>query len=132
MSPSAVDYDDDGGYAARNSVSVTIHDLDRAGAVLDATSRAGANEVYGPSLTRANRSGLEAKALKVAYADAHDRAEALAEAAGVSLGKVTAITEEPQSGGEYMPMLAKRDSAAPIEAGRDVIAASVTVTFAIS
>jgi len=126
------DYDDDGGYAARNSVSVTIHDLDRAGAVLDATSRAGANEVYGPSLTRANRSGLEAKALKVAYADAHDRAEALAEAAGVSLGKVTAITEEPQSGGEYMPMLAKRDSAAPIEAGRDVIAASVTVTFAIS
>ncbi|HVD24459.1 MAG TPA: SIMPL domain-containing protein [Gaiellaceae bacterium] len=126
------DYDDDGGYAARNSVSVTIHDLDRAGAVLDATSRAGANEVYGPSLTRANRSGLEAKALKVAYADAHDRAEALAEAAGVSLGKVTAITEEPQSGGEYMPMLAERDSAAPIEAGRDVIAASVTVTFAIS
>jgi uncharacterized protein len=126
------DYDDDGGYTARNSVSVTIHDLDRAGAVLDAASRAGANEVYGPSLTRANRSGLEAKALKAAYANARDRAEALAEAAGVSLGKVTAIAEQPQSGGEYMPMLAKRDSAAPIEAGREQIAASVTVTFAIS
>ncbi len=127
------DYDDDdGGYTARNSVTVTIHDLGRAGAVLDAASRAGANEVYGPSLTRANRSGLEAKALKAAYANARDRAEALADAAGVSLGKVTAITEQPQSGGEYMPMLAKRDSAAPIEAGREQIAASVTVTFAIS
>jgi uncharacterized protein YggE len=126
------DYDDDGGYTARNSVSVTIHDLDRAGAVLDAASRAGANEVYGPSLTRANRPGLEAKALQVAFADARDRAEALAEAAGVSLGKVAAITEQPQSGGEYMPMLAKRDAAAPIEPGREQIAASVTVTFAIS
>jgi uncharacterized protein YggE len=126
------DYDDDGGYTARNSVSVTIHDLDRAGAVLDAASRAGANEVYGPSLTRANRSGLETKALKAAFADARDRAEALAEAAGVSLGKVAAITEQPQSGGEYMPMLAKRDAAAPIEPGREQIAASVTVTFAIS
>jgi uncharacterized protein len=126
------DYDDDGGYTARNSVSVMIHDLERAGAVLDAASRAGANEVYGPSLTRANRAGLEAKALKAAYANARDRAEALAEAAGVSLGKVTAITEQPQSGGVYMPMLAKRDSAAPIEPGREQIAASVTVTFAIS
>ena len=126
------DYDDDGGYTARNSVSVTIHGLDRAGAVLDAASRAGANEVHAPSLTRPNRAGLEQKALKAAYANARDRAEALAEAAGVSLGKVTAITEQPQSGGEYMPMLAKRDSAAPIEPGREQIAASITVIFAIS
>jgi uncharacterized protein len=126
------DYDDHGGYTARNSVSVTIRDLDRAGAVLDAASRAGANEIYGPSLTRANRSDLEANALKAAYANARDRAEALADAAGVSLGKVTAITEQPPSGGEYMPMLAKRDAAAPIEPGREQIAASVTVTFSIS
>jgi hypothetical protein len=125
------DYDDDGGYTARNSVGVTIHELDRAGAVLDSASRAGANEVYGPSLTRANRSGLEAKALKAAYANARQRAEALAEAAGVSLGKVTAITEQ-QSGGEYTPMADKRATAAPIETGREQIAASVTVTFAIS
>jgi uncharacterized protein YggE len=126
------DYDDDGGYTARNSVSVSIHELDRAGAVLDAASRAGANEVYGPSLTRANRSGLEAKALKAAFGDARDRAEALAEAAGVSLGKVTAITEQPQSGGVFMPMADKRAAAAPIEAGREQIAAAVTVTFTIS
>jgi uncharacterized protein len=123
----------EGGYSARNSLSVRITDLDRAGAILDAASRAGANEGYGPSLSRSDREGLEARALKDAVANARKRAEALADAAGVSLGDVTAISEQSLPDGPVFAMAerAAADSKVPIEPGREEITASVTVTFAI-
>ncbi|MBA3787506.1 MAG: SIMPL domain-containing protein, partial [Actinobacteria bacterium] len=37
------------GYVAQNSVSATIRELDRAGAVIDAAVGAGANQVSGPA-----------------------------------------------------------------------------------
>lgn len=130
------DYDADGRsdqFVASNTVSVLIRDLDSAGTVLDAATRAGANRVYGPTLTRSDRDGLERKALEDAVANARQRAEALAVAAGVDLGAVTAISESPQIDG---PELAYRasDSAAspvPIEKGTQEIQATVSVTFAI-
>jgi uncharacterized protein len=132
------DYDSDGtspsGFTARNSVSVLIRELGKAGSVLDAASRAGANEVNGPMLTRGNRDELEARALENAVANARKRAEALAEAAGVGLGRVTAIVEgasmTPQP---WMEMSARADAAspAPIRPGTEEIQATVTVTFAI-
>jgi uncharacterized protein len=123
----------EGGYSARNSLSVKITELDGAGAVLDAASRAGANEIYGPSLTRSDREGLEARALKDAVANARKRAEALADSAGVSLGDVTAISEQSQPHGPVWAMAerAAADSKVPIEPGREEITASVTVTFAV-
>jgi uncharacterized protein YggE len=123
----------EGGYSARNSLSVRITDLDRAGAILDAASRAGANEVYGPSLSRSDREALESHALKDAVANARKRAEALADAAGVTLGDVTAISEQSQPDGPVFAMAerAAADAKVPIKPGREEITASVTVTFAI-
>jgi uncharacterized protein YggE len=126
-------YEERGGYVARNSVSVRIRDLERAGAVLDAASRAGANDVYGPNLSRSNRDALEAKALADAMANARNRAKALADAAGKPLGEVTAIVEN--GGAEPGPIyaMAERaaaDAKAPIEPGTEEITATVTVTFA--
>lgn len=129
------DYDDAGrsdDFVASNTVAVLIRDLDRAGAVLDAAARAGANNVYGPSLTRSNREGLEAKALADAVASARKRAETLAEAAGVDLGAVTAISEPPQvSQGEVAFRAMDAASSPPIEKGTQEIQATVTVSFAI-
>lgn len=120
------------GYSARNSVSVHIRDLSRAGAILDAASQAGANEVYGPSLSRSDREDLEARALKDAVANARVRAEALADAGGVSLGDVTAISEQSQPARPVWAMAERAaDSKVPIEPGREEITAVVTVTFAI-
>jgi uncharacterized protein YggE len=122
------------GYSAHNSVSVLIRDLDQAGVLLDAASRAGATDVYGPSLSRSDRDGFEAKALKDAVANARTRAKALAEAAGVSLGEVTAIVEssQPQPGPFYaMAGRAVADAKAPIQPGTEEVTAFVTVTFAL-
>jgi uncharacterized protein YggE len=126
-------YPDDG-YSADNSVSVTIRDLARAGAILDAASNAGANNVYGPTLTRSNQDELQAKALREAVDNSRAKARALADAAGVHLGNVTAITEgaaEPMP--YYAAELAKRTPTpgAPIESGKQEIQATVRVTFAI-
>src|SRR5437762_1770038 len=122
----------DNGYSADNSVSVTIHDLAKAGSILDAASKAGANDVYGPTLTRSDQAGLQAKALRAAVDNARAKARILAEAAGVRLGRVTAITE---GGEEPMPVyaadMAKRMSSAPIEPGKQQTQATVRVTFAI-
>lgn len=121
-------------YTASNSVSVVVREVDRAGEILEAASRAGANQINGPTLTREDRDGLEAKALAEAVENARKRAEALAGAAGVGVGRVTAITESAQP--EFM-WAAERaaDSAAastvPIEKGTQEITATVTVTFAI-
>jgi uncharacterized protein YggE len=132
------DYDADGkspsSFTARNSVSVRIRDLARASGVLDAASQAGANEIQGPTLTRTDREEFETKALEDAFENARKRAEALADAAGVRLGPVTAIVEG-FSGGPG-PWLAERASAdleasTPIRPGTEEIQASVTVTFAI-
>ena len=125
-------YPDQNRYSADNSVSVTIRDLAKAGTILDAASKAGANNVYGPTLTRSNQGELQAKALRAAVDAARAKARVLAEAAGVQLGSVTAITE---GGGEpgpvYEAALSARVASAPIEPGRQQTSATVRVTFAI-
>lgn len=126
-------YDEKGadGYSASNTVTVTVRRVDRVGAVLEAASRAGANQVYGPSMTRENSKTLEHRALELAVKNARERAETLAKAADVSLGSVTAITESPAQDGVIYAERAALAKDTPIEKGTQEISASVTVTFAI-
>jgi uncharacterized protein len=120
-------------YSARNSVLVTIRNLSKAGSILDAASNAGANEVYGPTLSRSDEEKLQEKALSSAVDDARAKAEVLADAAGVQLGRVTAITEGFAGGPQpyYAAERALAKDAAPIEPGTQDSQATVTVTFAI-
>jgi len=121
------------GYVARNSVTVTIHELDKAGAVIDAATRAGANEVSGPMLTSSGRERLEAQALEAAVDNARKKADALAKAAGVGLGRVTAMVEGGGTPGPIMLEAARAsaDKAVPIQPGQEQVQATVTVTFSI-
>jgi len=122
----------DNGYSADNSVSVKIHDLGKAGSILDAATNAGANNVYGPTLTRSDRAELQAKALRAAVDRARAKAQILADAAGVQLGAVTAISEnEAEAYPVYAADLARRTPSAPIEPGKQQTQATVRVTFAI-
>ena len=123
------------GFVATNSVSTTLRELARAGAVIDAAVAAGANQVYGPSLSRGNQSELYRQALKAAVENARANAQALAAASNLSLGRVTAIVE---GGGAPQPLpFAAADKAmeagsTPIEPGTQQVTAVVSVTFAAS
>src|SRR5436309_1952627 len=81
------------GYSAENSVSATIRDLARAGAVVDAAVGAGANQVSGPALAKANQDRLYRDALKKSVEDARAKAQVLAAAAGRSVGRALTIVE---------------------------------------
>lgn len=120
------------GFSATNSVSTKV-DAGKVGSVIDAAVDAGANQVSGPSMTAADEQALYRTALKAAVADARLRAEALAAAAGLSLGRVTAMVE---SGGAPSPIAmgsaAKAADSTPIEPGDREVSASVSVTFASS
>lgn len=119
------------GYTAVSSVSVRVRNLDRAGPVVDAAVGAGANQVFGPALTRSDQAAVYRNALRAAYADARARAQALAEAAGVTLGAMTSTVE----GGGSVPMplgAVREDAKATVEPGTQEIQASVSVTFSVS
>ena len=117
------------GYAADNSVTVTVKDLGSAGAVVDAAVAAGANQVSGPDLTSSDQSKLYLQALKLAMDDAKAKAQAIADGGGVKLGKVTTAVE----GGSSSPVqTAVAGKETPISPGTSQIEATVTVTYAIS
>jgi uncharacterized protein len=122
------------GYDASNSVRATIHDLGRAGAVVDAAVAAGANQVYGPSLTVSDADAQYRAAVDAAFDDARARAEAIAEKAGVTLGAQVAIVEGGGGGAVpyYEGALDEAQAEVGIEPGTQDVAASLTVTFAIS
>ena len=121
-------------FVASNSVSATIKDLAKAGALIDAAVSAGANQVYGPSLSRGDQSEQYREALKAAVLDARANAQVLATAANLSLGRVTAIVE---GGGGQQPIPYAANKAAaldstPIEPGTQQTTASVTITFSVT
>ncbi|HEX3453367.1 MAG TPA: SIMPL domain-containing protein, partial [Gaiellaceae bacterium] len=74
------------GYSASNTVSATVAQLSKAGAVVDAAVAAGANQVDGPNLTVADQRAQYDQALKAAVADARAKAQVLAAAGGLQVG----------------------------------------------
>jgi uncharacterized protein len=123
------------GYDASNTVRATIRDLDEAGSIVDKAVAAGANQVYGPSLTLSDAEAQYAAAMEAAFDDARARAEAIAEKAGVTLGAPVAIVES--AGGGAIPYYERgaADAAAAevaVEPGTQDVGATLTVTFAIS
>ena len=128
-------YGDNGqanGFVASNVASAEMS-LDRAGALIDAAVAAGANTIYGPSLSRSDADALYRQALAKAVDDAKARAEILAKSAGRSLGRVTAIAESGSAA--PVPYAAKASAAqdsTPVVSGSEETAASVSVTFELT
>ncbi len=118
------------GYQASNSVNVTAA-LGKSGPLVDAAVGAGANNVDGPNLDTADKTALYNQALARALGDAKQKAQAIARAAGLTLGTALKVRE----GGASTPILygealqARPAAAPPIEAGTQKIQASVTVMY---
>jgi uncharacterized protein len=98
------------GYTARNMLRVEVRRIGELGSVLDAMAGAGANRMEGISFEISEpRVHLDA-AREAAVADARDKAELLARAAGVSVGEVLSI-RETQPFDQPFPMRAQADMA---------------------
>ena len=83
------------GYRVSNTVKAKIRDLDSTGAVLDAATVAGGDDVVvnGLSFSIEDNDELVAAAREAAWNDAMTKANQLAELSGQTLGEATTITE---------------------------------------
>jgi uncharacterized protein YggE len=118
------------GYLVVRRMTAKVRDLDRLGTVLDAVVAAGANEVHGAEMSAADPSAAEHEALRAAVGAARSKAEVLATAAGVKLGSVARIEEEP-GGGVPMPRMRMMAAMAEADAGTEVAAGDLTVSRTI-
>ena len=85
------------GWEARNTVNVTVRDIELVGEVVDATVDSGANQVNGISFRVEDPTAAQELARVAAVEDARAKADQLAEAAGVEIVGVVSISE---SGGQ--------------------------------
>jgi len=85
------------GYVASTTLSIKVRDVDNAGSYIDAAVKAGANQMNGITFDREDRAQFVDQALALAVEDAARKAGVIATASGVKLGKVVAVTEQPQS-----------------------------------
>ncbi len=81
------------GYRVSNSLSVTVHDIDKVGEIIDIALASGANSCDNISF-KANGEDLYDQVLAAAVKEAARKAAVVAEAAGGKLGKVVSVTEQ--------------------------------------
>jgi uncharacterized protein YggE len=82
------------GYEARNSVRVTLSDLTKVGAVIDATSLAGANDIPGISFQLRRDRPARDEALTQATREAVAKAQVIAQALGGRVVRIVEVQEE--------------------------------------
>jgi len=123
------------GYQASLSVEAKVRDIGTLGDVINAANSAGADTITGPNFTISEDSKYTVEAIGKAVADARKNAEAMAKAAGKSVGDVISISDTGVSvppGPVYYDsatLSAKSSAAVPISPGQLDVSANVTVVF---
>ena len=123
------------GYTVSQGVTARLRNLPKAGALMTAAITAGgdAARLNGVSFEIEDDTALLAQARKRAFADARAKAELYAREAGRPLGRVVEVREETPGrwGGGDSKSMSVADFAMPIEPGRQQLAVTVTVEWAL-
>jgi uncharacterized protein YggE len=130
------------GYQASNTITATLHQIDRAGTAIDNVVGAAGNAVQINSLTFSfnNPGAVEDVARTNAVHQAVSHAGAMAQAAGQRLGPVCSLTDQTQTPLQNQPLQADRFAAAatagtsgsvPLEPGTQSESDQVTLVYAL-
>lgn len=121
------------GYVVSNNVRVELTRLDDVGKVIDAALAKGANQISSLQLTSSKADSVRRAAMAIAVRNARADAEALASAAGGSLGPLLELsTNSPpirmfsQVMETAAPAMAR---ATPIQAGEEAVSATVNARW---
>ena len=82
------------GFEVRNSVTVTLSELNKVGNVLDAAAQAGSNEVAGIMFTLRQDRQARDRALNEATREAMSKAQVIAQALGGRVARIVEVQEE--------------------------------------
>jgi uncharacterized protein len=122
------------GYVVTNTVRVELRNMDQVGTVIDASLAKGANEISGIQFSLSNPAEARRTAIADAVKSARADADAMAVAAGGSIG---GLLELSSSVPVYRPLMSPAiqlrgmamKEPTPIEAGEQVVTASVSATW---
>jgi uncharacterized protein YggE len=122
------------GYQASNTVTVTVQQVERAGALLDAALAASANQVGGIRFAIKDPTALRQQAMDEATDAARRKAEHLAGRLGLRLVGISSVAEESGTTPFPVPEMAAARSvggsfAPPIEGGTLRVTARVRIAF---
>lgn len=127
-------------YTVDNTVNITVRDLANMGQLLDGAISAGANSIWGVTFDVDNKSSAADEARDLALEEAIAEAQALATAAGVTLGDILTISYS-DSGSYYYPPYygmgggggaAMESAATSIVPGLITVSAEVVISYQIS
>jgi uncharacterized protein len=119
------------GYSVLNTVRVEVRKIEEVGRAIDAALAMGANQISGPEFYASNIEGARRAALASAVTRAHADADAIARAAGGTVGQlieVTSIAPAPQPVA-FMMKAARESTPTPIEPGQELIQVTVTTRW---
>ena len=125
-------------YGASEDIAVHLVDIALVAAVLDAATRAGADDVSGPSFGFSSPTLGLAAAERAALRDARHRADAAAADLGLRIVGVQSIDLDPNgsagSASQGAPTAASHGSppSTPVRPGRQEVDADVAVVFLIA
>ena len=137
------DYTDNGrvlrGYRVNNTVSAKVRELESLSDIIDDAAAAGGDIVVVNAIQFMieDTTALQTQARALAVKNAEAKAQTLAEASGVTLGKPVTITEISSGGGPriaYAESALAADSAhssTPVEAGELTVTVNVTIVYEI-
>ena len=124
------------GYTAYNNIYVTVTDVNNTGAYIDAAFAVGANSLDYVEFSAADTEKAAAQALTLAVGSARDKAQVIADAAGVKLGGILEIHDSAE--GAYDGALYARNAVESdkgtgtgVMASKQTVSAVVSITFAL-
>jgi uncharacterized protein YggE len=126
-------------YSVTNTINIKTKQLEKAGEIIQAANKAGANTIDAIQFTLSDPRVHRAEAIAVATANARADAEALAAASGVRLVRVVEVRLDdaqairPPQHHEYARNMAmSADSAPPIAPGEVSVQSSVNLVYEIA
>jgi uncharacterized protein YggE len=116
-------------YRVSNSVTVTVRDIGKLGEILAKAVGAGSNQISGPRFLVSEPEKYLDQARKKAIENAMAKASVYAAAAGLKLGPVLVISEQPISAPVYPASVRSLAPGAPvpIEAGEQALQAQINL-----
>ena len=124
------------GYTVNNTLTVRIRDLSRLGAILDTSVSLGVNQGGNVAFTNDDQDTIRETARLDAVKKARAKAEAMTGALGVSLGRITQISENsysappmPMARAEMAMMAGKAADSVPVASGENEYRVTVNVTW---
>lgn len=122
-------------FVVSNTVSVTVRDLSKLGALLDTVVRSGANTIHGISFDVQDKAKALSEARRLAIENAKTQAQELAQAAGVQLGDLQTlnvyINNQPSPVYDMARGAAMAESQVPVSSGQLLITAEASLTYFI-